>query len=73
MQINRKLAISLLLLFILVPAVFIYPLYERANEVEKLQHKKRLEAIDSEEESVKKVCEQQVSKVHSVQKTACGA
>ena len=63
-HINKKLAIFFLLLYFIVPAALIVPLYERVEEVERQEQVNELKGDDT---SAKKVCDKGAKK----QKSTC--
>ena len=73
MKINTKLAISFVLLYILVPAIFIFPLYNKAETIERVQKEEQLKVAEPKDDSVKKLCEKQKEKEALATKRTCGA
>ena len=69
-HINKKLAIFFLLLYFIVPAALIVPLYERVEEVEQQE---QLNQIKSDDTSVKKVCDKAAKKPSTTQKSTCNS
>ena len=61
-KINRKLALTFVLLYFLVPAMLIFPLYERVEEVENIEKQKIIEATTTEDTSRKATCSKSVKK-----------
>jgi len=69
-HINKKLAIFFLLLYFIVPAALIVPLYERVEEVEQQEQMNQLKSDDT---SVKKVCDKAAKKQATTQKSTCNS
>ncbi len=69
-HINKKLAIFFLLLYFIVPAALIVPLYERVEEVER---KEQVNELQGDDTSVKKVCDKSAKKPATTQKTTCNS
>ena len=69
-HINKKLAIFFLLLYFIVPAALIVPLYERVEEVEQQEQMNR---VKNEDTSVKKVCDKAANKQATTQKSTCNS
>ena len=61
-KINRKLALTFIMLYVLVPAMLIFPLYERVEEVENIEKQKLIEATTTEDTSRKTTCSKSVKK-----------
>lgn len=70
-HINKKLAIFFLLLYFLVPAALIVPLYERVNQVEQLEQQDQIQQLNNEEASVKEVCDKATKKSARSEKATC--
>ena len=72
-HINKKLAIFFLLLYFIVPAALIVPLYERVDEAEQREKLQQVNQLQGDDAKAKKVCDKAAKKQSTTQKSTCNS